>query len=136
VSVIKTSRLMMRNETTAVIVKIGGTRWCSWLRYCATSRKATGSFPDDVTDIIFPAALWPTTFMCRLSRNLGASTSYDIMGLSRDCVLYCKNNRKCMHTPCEHNVEFRDVKTGVHIANPLTSWLCQGRFWLYAVENN
>ena len=27
----------------------GGTRWRSWLRYCATSRKVAGSIPDDVT---------------------------------------------------------------------------------------
>ena len=26
----------------------GGTRWCSWLRNCATSRKAAGSIPDGV----------------------------------------------------------------------------------------
>ena len=42
----------------------GGTRWCSWLRQCATSQKVAGSIPDGVigiffTDIILPAALWP-----------------------------------------------------------------------------
>jgi hypothetical protein len=25
------------------------TRWCRWLRYCATRLKATGFIPDDVT---------------------------------------------------------------------------------------
>ena len=35
----------------------GGTRWRSWLRHCATSRKVAGSITD--TDIILPAALWP-----------------------------------------------------------------------------
>jgi hypothetical protein len=30
---------------------IGGTRWCSWLRHCATSRKVTGSIPDGVIGI-------------------------------------------------------------------------------------
>ena len=25
--------------------------WCSWLRYCATSRKVVGSIPDGVIDI-------------------------------------------------------------------------------------
>jgi len=33
-----------------------GTRWRSWLRHCATSRKVAGSIPDGV---ILPAALWP-----------------------------------------------------------------------------
>ena len=28
-----------------------GTRWYSWLRHCATSRKVTGSIPDGVTGI-------------------------------------------------------------------------------------
>ena len=31
--------------------KFGGTRWCSWLRHCATSRKVAGSVPDGVTGI-------------------------------------------------------------------------------------
>jgi hypothetical protein len=29
----------------------GGTRWCSWLRHCATSRKVAGSIPDGVIGI-------------------------------------------------------------------------------------
>ena len=28
-----------------------GTRWRSWLRHCATSRKVAGSIPDGVTEI-------------------------------------------------------------------------------------
>jgi hypothetical protein len=28
-----------------------GTRWRSWLRHCATSRKVTGWFPDGVIGI-------------------------------------------------------------------------------------
>jgi hypothetical protein len=39
------------------------TRWRSWLRHCATSRKVAGSIPDGVTgifiDIILSVALWP-----------------------------------------------------------------------------
>ena len=31
------------NEIYKDIGKIGGTRWCSWLRHCATSRKVAGS---------------------------------------------------------------------------------------------
>jgi hypothetical protein len=30
---------------------IGGTRWLSWLRYCATSWKVAGLTPDGVTVI-------------------------------------------------------------------------------------
>jgi hypothetical protein len=29
----------------------GGTRWRSWLRHCATSRKVAGSILDDVIEI-------------------------------------------------------------------------------------
>jgi len=32
---------------------------CTWLRHCAISRKAVGSNPDDVIDLIHPAAIWP-----------------------------------------------------------------------------
>jgi hypothetical protein len=32
-------------------VIIRGTRWCSWLRHCATSREVAGSIPDGVTRI-------------------------------------------------------------------------------------
>ena len=76
-----------------------GTRWRSWLRYCATSRKVAGSILDVVTGIfhlhnpsgriMVPGWLremstgniwWRpvrrvdnlTTFMCRLSRNSGS----------------------------------------------------------------
>ena len=52
--------------------RLRGTRWRSWLRHCATSRKVAGSIPeyliyylkDYVIDIIHPPALWP---LCRLS---------------------------------------------------------------------
>jgi hypothetical protein len=37
----------------------GGTRWRSWLRHCAISRKVEGSIPDGVIDIILSVALWP-----------------------------------------------------------------------------
>jgi len=29
---------------------VGGTRWRSWLRHCATSRKVAGSIPDGVIE--------------------------------------------------------------------------------------
>jgi hypothetical protein len=94
----------------------GGTRWCSWLRHCATSRKVAGSIPDGVIGIFHwhnssgrTMALWLTqpliemstrnifwgqwrpvrradnltTFKCRLSWNLGASSSWNPQVLSR-----------------------------------------------------
>jgi len=40
-----------------------GSRWCSWLRHCATRRKVAGSIPDSVIGIFHwhnsSAALWP-----------------------------------------------------------------------------
>jgi hypothetical protein len=94
----------------------GGTRLRSWLRHCATSRKATGLIPDGVIGIFYwqnpccrtmtlglsrpPTEIstrnisWRqrrpvrradnlTTFMWRLSWNLGASISWYPQGLSR-----------------------------------------------------
>jgi len=63
------------------------TRWRSWLRHCVTSRKFAGSISGCITRIFH----WHTvrradnltTFMCRLSWNLGASTSWNPQGLSR-----------------------------------------------------
>jgi hypothetical protein len=98
-----------------------GTWWCSWLRHCATSRKVASSIPDDAI-VIFHwhnpsgrtmalgstqpltemSTTWPvrmadnlTTFMCRLSWNLGASTSWNPQGLSRPVMglLYIYQNR-------------------------------------------
>jgi hypothetical protein len=92
------------------------TRWRSWLRQCATSRKVAGSIPDGIIGIFlwhYPSGRimalrrlgllqkwvpvifvgkWRrpvrradslATFMCRLSWNLGASTSWNPKGLSR-----------------------------------------------------
>jgi hypothetical protein len=33
------------------LYKITGTRWRSWLRHCAESRKVTGSIPDGIIEI-------------------------------------------------------------------------------------
>ena len=33
------------------LTRHGGTRWCSWLRHCATSQKVAGSIPDGVVGI-------------------------------------------------------------------------------------
>jgi len=37
--------------TTTTAVTTGGTRWCSWLKHCAISRKVGGSIPDGVIRI-------------------------------------------------------------------------------------
>jgi len=34
-----------------VTIKIGGTRWRSWLRHCAKNQKVAGSIPDGVIRI-------------------------------------------------------------------------------------
>ena len=92
-----------------------GTRWRSWLRHCATSRKVAGSIADGVgifhwhnpsgctmalgltqplTEMSTSNISWGqrqpvrradnlTTFMCQLSWNLRASTSWNPQGLSR-----------------------------------------------------
>jgi hypothetical protein len=41
----------LRSIYCAYIHSTGGTRWRSWLRHCATSRKVTGSIPDGVIGI-------------------------------------------------------------------------------------
>jgi len=42
---------------TMCVRGVGGSRWRSWLRHCATSRKVAGSITD--IDIILSAAPWP-----------------------------------------------------------------------------
>jgi hypothetical protein len=37
----------------AVYHPLGGTRWRSWLRHCATNRKVTGSILDGVIGIFY-----------------------------------------------------------------------------------
>ena len=36
---------------SVLIIIAGGTRWSSWFRHCATSRKVAGSIPDGVIGI-------------------------------------------------------------------------------------
>ena len=38
---------------SVLIFIAGGTRWRSWLRHCATSRKVAGSIPDGVIGIFY-----------------------------------------------------------------------------------
>jgi hypothetical protein len=84
----------------------GGMPWCIWLRYCATSRKVTGSIPDGDNGIyhwhLLPAPLlswgrlrlkqkWVSEifpiseygWQCRMSRNREASVFWNPQGLSR-----------------------------------------------------
>jgi hypothetical protein len=35
-------------ESFSGVWRCGGTRWCSWLRHRATSRKVAGSIPDGI----------------------------------------------------------------------------------------
>jgi hypothetical protein len=41
----------MRSTNMNFTVTMWGTRWRSWLRHCATSRKVAGSIPDGITGI-------------------------------------------------------------------------------------
>ena len=91
-----------------------GMWWCSWLRNWATSQKVMGSIPDGVTGIFHwhnPSGhtkalgltqpltkmstrnkgswciqLTTLPFMCQLSWNLGALTSWKPHGLSRHVI--------------------------------------------------
>jgi len=81
--------------------------WRCWLRHCATSRKVADSIPIGFIGFFHWLSLWEkwvpeilrgewwralrradnlATFMCRLSRNLGASTSWYPMGLWYACT--------------------------------------------------
>ena len=51
VTPIKNTPNHIRILIPALTTTHGGTRWCSWLRHCATSRKVAGSIPDGVTGI-------------------------------------------------------------------------------------
>jgi hypothetical protein len=92
------------------------TRWCRWLRRCATSRKVAVSIGSlgFFIDLILPAALWPglesasdrneyqeyllevkrlvhradnlATFMCRLSRNSGSLNLLEPSGPVQACI--------------------------------------------------
>jgi hypothetical protein len=74
-----------------------------------------------------------TTFMCRLSRNLGASNSWNPEGLSRpvmgllylrDIIAVCSEiHTKHINTRCGQNVEFVNVKPGGTCSN---HWALKG----------
>jgi hypothetical protein len=100
--------------------------FCSWLRHCTTNRKVAGSIPKGIIGIC--NGLNPSgpgfdsnrneyqeyflggkggrcvglTAMCRLSKNLGASTSWNPNGLSRPVMglLYSTRVNKCIYYAC------------------------------------
>jgi len=138
------------------VVGINGTRWCSWVRHCATRREVAGSIPDvsgiywlnpsgrtmvlGSTHILTETSTrnisWGqrrpvrkadnlTTFMCRLSWNLGASASWSPQGLSRPgmgllfisrtkfyCILIRLQNHKILIWAC-----FTSLKQKLHLNN-------------------
>ena len=50
-SVLKRVSLQSVQIGFLLVLHCWGTRWRSWLRHCATSRKVAGSIPDGVTGI-------------------------------------------------------------------------------------
>ena len=50
----------------SLYLKVGGTRWHSWLRQCATNRKVAGSIPDGVIGIFD----WHIPSCCTMSLGL------------------------------------------------------------------
>jgi len=66
-----------------------GTRWRSWLRHCATSRKVAGSIPNGVTGIFYlhnPAALWPWGLTQPLTEISTRNVSWGGGGKGSRCV--------------------------------------------------
>jgi hypothetical protein len=60
-SIVLAYSTIMRRTTQIYIPQLrnGGTRWISWLRHCATSRKVAGSIRLDFSvDLFLPVALW------------------------------------------------------------------------------
>ena len=63
-SVFRSSQLYrLLTNCIPIMIPVRGTRWRSWLRHCAKSRKVAGSIPNGVIGIFHwlnpPAALWP-----------------------------------------------------------------------------
>ena len=45
------TNFLLNTEQTPYLIQ-RGTRWRSWVRHCATSRKVAGLIPDGVTEIL------------------------------------------------------------------------------------
>ena len=63
----------------------GGTRWRSWLKHCATSRKAAGSIPDGVTGIFH----WHTPS----SRTMALGLTQPLTEMSTRNISWVKGGR-------------------------------------------
>jgi hypothetical protein len=88
---------------------IRGTRWHSWLRHCATRRKAAGSSPDHSDRSMGMGSTQPLTEMSKGGRFvglttlppscgdcleiLGASTSWPVQGQVIATIYPSRNNR-------------------------------------------
>jgi hypothetical protein len=147
-----TSRLDLRT-----LLFMARCRWRSWLRHCPTSRKVAGSIPYGVTGILhwynpsgrtmalgltqpltemstrnnswWVKALSVSTFMCRLSWNLRASTSWNPQGPSMPVIglLYLIHGRTCgLGSRWAASVERTMLKQAKQI--------CQVREEIYAVR--
>ena len=61
-----------------LIVIIQGTRWCSWLRHCATSRKVKGLIPDGIIGIFHSNNPSCSTMAMGLTRSLTEMSTRNI----------------------------------------------------------
>jgi hypothetical protein len=59
-------------------LSIGDTRWRSWLRHCATSRKVAGSIPDGITGIIHCHKLSGRAMALGLTQTLAEMSTRNI----------------------------------------------------------
>jgi hypothetical protein len=64
-------------------LRAGGTRCCSWLRQCATSRKFAGSIPDGVTGILHWHNPSGRTMVLRSTQPLTEMDTRDISCVQR-----------------------------------------------------
>jgi hypothetical protein len=59
---------------------VGGTRWRSWLRHCATSRKVAGLIPDGVTGIFHLHNPSGPTMVLGLTQTIAEMSTRNIPG--------------------------------------------------------
>jgi hypothetical protein len=124
-----------------------GTRWSNWLRHCATSWKVAGSIPDGVIGILHwhnPSSctvavglIQPlteistmrpvrrpdnlTTFICRLSWDLGTSIPWNPQGLSRPVIGLLLQTFKSTYISKARNIR-QQFMTGVYLHVTWQRW--------------
>jgi len=110
-----------------VLKVYGGTRWRSWLRHCATSRKVAGSIPGGVTGIFHRHNLSGRTVGLGLTQPLTEMSTRNISwrGKGAQCV-----QLTILPPSCADCLE---------IWEPQNSWNPQGLFrpvmgWLYPYQ--